>query len=125
MANSYTPHNCDTEGQYRCEGTECGDNETDERYEGICDKDGCDYAMYRLGNPDFYGPNLHLNSDYPVSSSLNKIFYIETSSLPLKPTKGEISGLTTYPIAASFILLNFIIIISKINQINNTFLNFN
>merc|ERR1712243_302489 len=67
MANSYTPHNCDTEGQYRCEGTECGDNETDERYEGICDKDGCDYAMYRLGNPDFYGPNLHLNSDYPVT----------------------------------------------------------
>jgi len=67
MANSYTPHNCDTTGQYRCEGTECGDNETDERYQGICDKDGCDYASYRIGNPDFYGPTLHLNSDYPVT----------------------------------------------------------
>jgi len=67
MANSFTPHNCDTVGQYRCEGTECGDNESDERYQGICDKDGCDFAAYRLGNPDFYGPTLHLNSDYPVT----------------------------------------------------------
>merc|ERR1712066_881945 len=67
MANSYTPHNCDCQGQYRCEGTECGDNETGERYEGICDKDGCDYALYRLGNHDFYGPGLTVDSDEPFT----------------------------------------------------------
>jgi len=67
MANSYTPHNCDCQGQYRCEGTECGDNETGERYEGICDKDGCDYALYRLGNHDFYGPGLTVDSDQPFT----------------------------------------------------------
>ena len=35
---------------YRCEGTECGDNASDERYDGVCDKDGCDFANYRLGD---------------------------------------------------------------------------
>jgi len=55
MANAYTPHTCATEGPYRCEGIECGDNDKDERYEGVCDKDGCDINPYRMGNTDFYG----------------------------------------------------------------------
>ena len=55
MANAYTPHTCATEGPYRCEGIECGDNDQGERYEGVCDKDGCDINPYRMGNTDFYG----------------------------------------------------------------------
>merc|ERR1712126_405860 len=39
MAQSFTTHPCEIEGQYRCEGTECGDNASDERYDGVCDKD--------------------------------------------------------------------------------------
>ena len=35
---------------YRCEGTEFGDNWSDERYDGICDKDGCDFNSWRLGD---------------------------------------------------------------------------
>jgi cellulose 1,4-beta-cellobiosidase len=31
MAHSYTTHPCEISGQYRCEGTECGDNAADER----------------------------------------------------------------------------------------------
>ena len=31
MAQSFTTHPCEIEGQYRCEGTECGDNAADER----------------------------------------------------------------------------------------------
>ena len=65
MANSFTPHNCDMKGYYRCEGTECGDNESDERYKGVCDKDGCDWAVYRLKNEKFYGPG----SEYTLDSS--------------------------------------------------------
>ena len=43
MATAYTPHTCDADiTQYRCEGTECGDNASGERYDGVCDKDGCD-----------------------------------------------------------------------------------
>ena len=56
MATAYTPHTCDPDiTQYRCEGTDCGDNASGERYDGVCDKDGCDINPFRMGNPDFYG----------------------------------------------------------------------
>merc|ERR1719346_461303 len=65
MAQSFTTHPCEISGQYRCEGTECGDNASDERYDGVCDKDGCDYASFRLGDQSFWGPG----SDFTVDSS--------------------------------------------------------
>ena len=56
MATAYTPHPCDSGiTQYRCEGTECGDNASGERYDGVCDKDGCDINPFRMGNQNFYG----------------------------------------------------------------------
>nr|ABS82449.1 cellobiohydrolase I [Fusicoccum sp. BCC4124] len=57
QATAFTPHVCEAkvEGQYRCEGTECGDG--DNRYGGVCDKDGCDFNSYRMGNETFYGSN--------------------------------------------------------------------
>jgi len=55
MANAYTPHTCGIEGQLRCEGVDCGDNDKGERYEGVCDKDGCDINPFRMGNEKFYG----------------------------------------------------------------------
>merc|ERR1712194_16853 len=55
MANAYTPHPCDITGQLRCEGRECGDNDDNERYQGVCDKDGCDINPYRMGKKKFFG----------------------------------------------------------------------
>jgi len=55
MANAYTPHPCNIEGQLRCEGQACGDNDKGERYKGVCDKDGCDINPHRMGNTSFYG----------------------------------------------------------------------
>merc|ERR1712060_945772 len=55
MANAYTPHPCDVTGQLKCEGTDCGDNVKGERYDGVCDKDGCDINPYRMGNRMFFG----------------------------------------------------------------------
>ena len=55
MATAYTPHTCGIEGQLRCEGIDCGDNASNERYDGVCDKDGCDINPYRMGNTEFYG----------------------------------------------------------------------
>ena len=65
QSQAYTSHPCTIEGQYRCEGTECGDNASDERYDGVCDKDGCDYASFRLGDQSFWGPG----SEFTVDSS--------------------------------------------------------
>ena len=33
------------------------------RYDGVCDKDGCDFASYRLGNTNFYGPGSQYTID--------------------------------------------------------------
>ena len=41
-------------GQYRCNGTQCGDG--GERFDGVCDKDGCDMNPFRGGALSFYGP---------------------------------------------------------------------
>merc|ERR1719168_409221 len=64
MANAYTPHPCDVTGQLKCEGTACGDNVAGERYDGVCDKDGCDINPYRMGNRMFFGRG----SEYEVDT---------------------------------------------------------
>merc|ERR1712038_1656730 len=63
-ATAYTAHPCEKiEGAYRCEDTECGDNAADERYDGICDKDGCDFSPYRQGDHEFFGPGSEFKID--------------------------------------------------------------
>lgn len=63
ISTAYTPHPCTGSGQQRCTGTACGDG--DDRYasSAICDKDGCDFNSYRLGNKTFYGPDTSFNLD--------------------------------------------------------------
>eukprot|EP00405_Crypthecodinium_cohnii_P017022 CAMPEP_0206447000 /NCGR_PEP_ID=MMETSP0324_2-20121206/16501_1 /ASSEMBLY_ACC=CAM_ASM_000836 /TAXON_ID=2866 /ORGANISM="Crypthecodinium cohnii, Strain Seligo" /LENGTH=466 /DNA_ID=CAMNT_0053915639 /DNA_START=119 /DNA_END=1519 /DNA_ORIENTATION=+ len=54
-ATAYTPHPCNQPGLVKCTGVDCGDNEANQRYQGMCDKDGCDYNNYRMGEEMFYG----------------------------------------------------------------------
>jgi cellulose 1,4-beta-cellobiosidase len=56
VSHAYTAHPCTVDGQTRCEGVDCGDDTTGQRYDGKCDKDGCDFAPYRMGNTTFFGP---------------------------------------------------------------------
>jgi cellulose 1,4-beta-cellobiosidase len=67
QATAYTPHPCSTKGQYRCEGKECGDK--DQRYDGLCDKDGCDFNSWRMGNQSFFGTGskFTIDSSKPVT----------------------------------------------------------
>merc|ERR1719510_2669157 len=75
MATAYTPHPCNLgnpdqdASQYRCEGTSCGDNNKGERYQGVCDKDGCDINPFRMGNQSFYGrgPEFIINTLKPMT----------------------------------------------------------
>jgi len=67
MATAYTPHPCMTEGPLICEGIKCGDTSAGERYKGVCDKDGCDFNSWRMGNHSFYGPNLAIDTTKPVT----------------------------------------------------------
>lgn len=52
-ATAYTPHVCRDPGLFRCEGLECGDGS--DRYSSVCDKDGCDFNSFRMGDPSFLG----------------------------------------------------------------------
>ncbi|KAF2499844.1 cellobiohydrolaseI [Lophium mytilinum] len=84
ISAAYTPHVCSVDGQTRCSGTDCGDG--DERHDGICDKDGCDFNSYRMGDKTFYGPGgtVDTASKFTVvtqfiGSPLNEIkrFYVQ------------------------------------------------
>jgi len=54
MSTAYTAHSCTVASHKRCDGTDCGDN-PDHRFDGICDKNGCDMQTFRLGKKDFFG----------------------------------------------------------------------
>ena len=51
------------------EGIDCGDTEQDQRYGGVCDKDGCDFNSWRLGVRNFYGrgQGFEVNSRKPLT----------------------------------------------------------
>ncbi|KAK3502232.1 endoglucanase EG-1 precursor [Neurospora crassa] len=51
-ATAFTPHPCNVTALYKCSGDLCG--RTD-KYQSVCDKDGCDYNPYRLGDHPYYG----------------------------------------------------------------------
>ncbi|KAK7184786.1 hypothetical protein DPSP01_002242 [Paraphaeosphaeria sporulosa] len=60
ISAAYTPHVCSANGLVRCSGTDCGDG--DNRYNGVCDKDGCDFNSYRQGDTSFYGPGMTVDT---------------------------------------------------------------
>lgn len=63
ISTAYTPHACTVQGQTRCEGDDCGDNANGGRHKGVCDKDGCDFNPYRLGDKYFFGPSSNFTID--------------------------------------------------------------
>jgi len=65
MATAVTPHVCTVQGQYRCNMTYCGDG--DQRYAGVCDKDGCDFNSYRMGNHTFFGETMVVDTSKPFT----------------------------------------------------------
>ncbi len=62
VATAYTPHVCSVSGQTRCEGSACGNSSV-----GLCDKQGCDFNLFRLGNKTFYGHNKSINTTKPFT----------------------------------------------------------
>ncbi|KAJ0391405.1 hypothetical protein P43SY_011657 [Pythium insidiosum] len=63
MSTAYTSHPCSVDGTYRCSSpSECGDGSS-HRYDGVCDKDGCDFNPYRMGDRRFYGPGKSFEID--------------------------------------------------------------
>jgi len=70
ISHAYTAHSCAMDGQLRCEGVDCGDNASGDRFKGVCDKNGCDFQTVRLGKDDFWGPgpNYDIDSTKPMTA---------------------------------------------------------
>jgi cellulase len=51
---------CSKDGLYKCTGDECGAT-------GVCDKNGCGYNNYVLGNDTYYGPGLIVDTSRPFT----------------------------------------------------------
>lgn len=55
QATAFTAHSCSVTELTRCENPkDCGDN-PNHRFDGVCDKNGCDFQTYRLGDKNFFG----------------------------------------------------------------------
>ncbi|EHA26941.1 hypothetical protein ASPNIDRAFT_51773 [Aspergillus niger ATCC 1015] len=106
ISNAFTAHPCDSVSQTMCDGDSCGGtySASGDRYSGTCDPDGCDYNPYRLGNTDFYGPGLTVDTNSPFTVVTQFITDDGTSSGTLTEIKrlyvqnGEViaNGASTY-----------------------------
>nr|AEF58998.1 1,4-beta-D-glucan cellobiohydrolase B precursor [Aspergillus niger] len=106
ISNAFTAHPCDSVSQTMCDGDSCGRtySASGDRYSGTCDPDGCDYNPYRLGNTDFYGPGLTVDTNSPFTVVTQFITDDGTSSGTLTEIKrlyvqnGEViaNGASTY-----------------------------
>lgn len=108
MAAAVTPHVCSVQGQTRCSGTQCGDG--DERYDGLCDKDGCDFNSFRMGDQTFLGPGMtvdtrqkftvvtqFLTADNTTNGDLSEIrrLYVQNGRV-IQNSKVNIPGMAAY-----------------------------
>ncbi|VDC00014.1 unnamed protein product [Peniophora sp. CBMAI 1063] len=66
MGEAYTPHVCSVTEQTACTGDDCG-NSSDNRYDSLCDKDGCDFNSFRMGDKSFLGPGLTVDTTKPIT----------------------------------------------------------
>jgi hypothetical protein len=57
-----TPHPCKNNAYHVCENDGCGGTYSENRFNGDCDPNGCDYNPYRQGNKDFYGAGKTLDT---------------------------------------------------------------
>jgi cellulose 1,4-beta-cellobiosidase len=66
VSTAFTPHPCSVDGQSRCESdADCGAG--DQRYSGVCDKDGCDFNSFRMGDKTFYGTGMTVDTSKPIT----------------------------------------------------------
>ncbi|KAL0572160.1 Exoglucanase 1 [Marasmius crinis-equi] len=109
-AAAFTPHVCTgtSGGQTKCSGTDCGDG--DDRYNGICDKDGCDFNSFRMGDTSFLGPGKTVDTNSKITvvtqfltnnnsttGTLNEIrrVYVQNGKV-IQNSKTNIPGMATF-----------------------------
>ncbi|CAL1700334.1 unnamed protein product [Somion occarium] len=109
-AAAYTPHVCNSQGLTRCEGSQCGDG--DERYSGVCDKDGCDFNSWRMGDQTFLGTGLTVDT--------SKKFTIVTQFITAdNTTSGALSEIRRLYVQDGTVIQNSKVNIPGIDPVNS------
>lgn len=110
QAAAYTPHVCTSKGLSRCSGTDCGDG--DNRYSGVCDKDGCDFNSWRMGDKTFLGPGLTVDT--------KKKFSIVTQFITAdNTTSGALSEIRRIYVQDGKVIQNSKVNIAGIDPVNS------
>jgi cellulose 1,4-beta-cellobiosidase len=107
ISQALTPHSCSPINSPCTSDTTCGSGDGN-RYSGYCDKDGCDFNPFRMGNQSFYGPGKtvdskskitvvtqFITSDNTASGDLVEIrrLYVQGGKVYQQPTS-NIAGIT-------------------------------
>jgi cellulose 1,4-beta-cellobiosidase len=66
ISNALTPHVCNPGNAACTSDATCGNGDGN-RYKGYCDKDGCDFNPFRMGNTSFYGPGKTIDTTKPLT----------------------------------------------------------
>ncbi|KAG7086446.1 hypothetical protein E1B28_002399 [Marasmius oreades] len=110
ISSAYTPHVCrgTSGGQTKCSDTDCGDGP--DRYDGLCDKDGCDFNSFRMGDTSFLGPGKTVDTNQKItvvtqfltennstSGTLSEIrrVYVQNGKV-IQNSKTAVAGMSTY-----------------------------
>ncbi|KAI8629190.1 glycoside hydrolase family 7 protein [Xylariaceae sp. FL1651] len=112
MGAAYTPHPCTNSAQHVCTEDSCGGTYSSNRYAGDCDPDGCDFNSYRMGNTNFYGKGMTIDTTKKITvvtqfltsgGSLSEIkrFYVQNGKV-IPNSQSTISGVTGNSITQPF-----------------------
>lgn len=116
ISEALTAHPCDTPTNTVCTEDACGGTDSTTRYAGTCDPDGCDFNPYRLGNLDFYGAGMTVDTTQPFTvvtqfvtddgtstGTLSEIrrYYVQNDVVIAQPSS-NISGISGNVIDSTF-----------------------
>ncbi|OAV91131.1 hypothetical protein PTTG_28074 [Puccinia triticina 1-1 BBBD Race 1] len=71
ISQAFTTHTCKSVKSAVCTGDQSGGTSANQ-YNGICNKDGCDFASYRWGATEFYGQGKKVDTSKPFTNKLVK-----------------------------------------------------
>ncbi|KAG0143190.1 hypothetical protein CROQUDRAFT_49188 [Cronartium quercuum f. sp. fusiforme G11] len=104
LAQQFVPHPCRTatKGPFICHDKQCGASP-----DGLCDKSGCSFASYQLGEPNYFGPGKMVDTNFPftvvtqfindTSGSLAEIrrLYVQNGTV-IENSRSGIPGMTEF-----------------------------
>lgn len=105
----YILYVCFVNEQICCEGVDCGVGS--DRYNFICDKDGCDFNLYCFGNREFYGFGKMVDM---IRFFIIVIQFVIDDGID----SGNLKSIYWYYVQDGNVIFNFVIEVVGVDQMN-------